>query len=93
MKITEVETEALTEALNDPTTQGLVAQFLGLLKLFDKNEEEKHLENMVDISIELVNRLPYDEVKVDGEWTRSPTMVCMITGYLMIEYGILPEFA
>ena len=93
MKLSKVKTEALTEALNDPTTQGLVAQFLGLLKLFDKNEEEKHLENMVDISIELVNRLPYDEVKVDGEWTRSPTMVCMITGYLMIEHGILPEFA
>ena len=92
MKITEVETEALTEALNDPTTQGLVAQFLGLLKLFDKNEEEKHLEDMVDISLELVDRLPYDEVNVDGEWTKSPTMVCMITVYLMIDFGILPRF-
>ena len=48
MKITEVETEALTAALNDPNLQESVAQFLGLLKRFDKTEEEKYLDELKD---------------------------------------------
>ena len=92
MKITEIETEALTAALNDPNLQESVAQFLGLLKRFDNTEEEKYLEMMIDVALEVCGLLPYNEVNVDGEWTTSPTMVCMITGYLMIDFGILPRF-
>jgi len=92
MKISEVETEALTRALNDPNLQESIAQFLGLLKRFDKTEEEKYLEMMIDVALDVCEALPYNEVNVDGEWTTSPTMVCMITGYLMIDFGILPRF-
>ena len=92
MKISEVKTEALIKAFNDPNMQESVAQFLGLLKRFDQTDDEKYLESMVDISLDVCESLPFNEVNVDGEWTTSPTMVCMITGYLMIEYGILPKF-
>jgi len=92
MKISDVKKEVLEESLNDPNMQELVAQFLGLLKLFDKTDKEEYLESLVDISLDLVDRLPYNEVSLDEVWTDSPTSVAMITGYLMIQQGILPPF-
>ncbi len=92
MKIRDLTVEELKECYNDPNLQGATAQFIGLVKKFDKTEDEKYLDDLTEVARKAVSKLPFDEVLMDDEWSKNPNVIMMVIGSHMIEYGILPEY-
>lgn len=92
MKIRDLTVEELKECYNDPNLQEATAQFIGLVKRFDRTEDEKYLDDLTEVAQKTVSTLPFDEVLMDDEWSKNPNVIMMVIGSHMIEYGILPEY-
>ena len=92
MKIRDLTVEELKECYNDPNLQEATAQFIGLVKRFDRTEDEKYLDDLTEVARKTVSTLPFDEVLMDDEWSKNPSVIMMVIGSHMIEYGILPEY-
>jgi hypothetical protein len=92
MKIRDLTVEELKECYNDPNLQEAIAQFIGLVKKFDKTEDEKYLDDLTEVARQTVPKLPFDEVLMDDEWSKNPNVIMMVIGSHMIEYGILPAY-
>ena len=50
MKIRDLTVEELKECYNDPNLQEAIAQFIGLVKKFDRTEDEKYLDDLITLS-------------------------------------------
>ena len=48
---------------------------------------------MDDVAVRVSERIPYDEVKFNGEWTDEPSFVLMVTVMKMIDLGYLPSIS
>ena len=92
MKISDLTVEELKKCYNDPNLQETAAQFIGLVKKFDKTEDEKYLDDLTEVARQTVPKLPFDEVLMDDEWSKNPNVIMMVIGSHMIEYGILPAY-
>ena len=46
---------------------------------------------MEDVANRIKDRIPYDEVKFIGEWTKEPSFVLMATTMKMISLEYLPS--
>ena len=92
MKISDLSIEEIKKCYDDPNLQGAAAQFIGLVRKFDRTEDDKYLEDMTEVALKTVPTLPFDEVNMDGEWSNNPNTVMLVIGSHMIEFGILPEF-
>ena len=91
MKISDLTVKQIQDCYDDPNLQEATAQFIGLMKKFDRTEDEKYLDDLTEVAIRTVAKLPFDEVNMDGEWSRNPNTVMMIIGSHMLKYGILPS--
>tara|TARA_R100000008_G_scaffold70924_1_gene48647 strand:- start:772 stop:1053 length:282 start_codon:yes stop_codon:yes gene_type:complete len=92
MKISDISVDELKKCYDNPNLQEAIVQFVGLVKRFDKTEDEKYLDEMTDIAFSTVTSLPFNEVNLDGEWNSNPNIIMMVVGSQMIELGILPEY-
>jgi len=92
MKISDLSIEEIKKCYNDPNLQEASAQFIGLVRKFDRTEDDKYLEDMTEVALTTVSKLPFDEVNMDGEWSSNPNTIMLVIGSHMIEFGILPEF-
>jgi len=91
MKITEASLEDILGAYDDPNLQQAAVEFVGLLRAFDRTENDEHIYKMEDVANRIKERIPYDEVKFVGSWSREPSYVLMVTALKMIELGFLPS--
>jgi len=89
MKITEAPLEDILGAYDDPNLQQAANEFIGLLRNFDKSEDDENLYKMDEVANRIKERIPYDEVNFVGGWTTEPSFVLMVTALKMIELGFL----
>ena len=91
MKIIDASLEDILSAYDDPNVQQAANEFIGLLKNFDKTEDDECIYKMDEVAKRINKRIPYDEVKFVGNWTTEPSFVLMVTALKMIEMGYLPH--
>ena len=91
MKITEASLEDILGAYDDPNLQQAAVEFVGLLRAFDRTENDEHIYKMEDVANRIKERIPYDEVDFVGSWTKEPSFVLMVTALKMIELGFLSD--
>lgn len=78
-------------AYDDPNLQQAAVEFVGLLKRFDQIKDDNCIYKMSDIADRVMERIPYNEVKFNGEWTKEPSFVLMVTIVKMSELGFIPS--
>ena len=93
MKIIDAPLEEILSAYDDPNLQQAAVEFIGLLRTFDKTEQDKYIYQMDDVAIRVSQRIPYDEVKFNDNWTDEPSFVLMVTAMKMIDLGYLPSIS
>ena len=93
MKIIDAPLEEILSAYDDPNLQQAAVEFIGLLRTFDKTEQDKYIYQMDDVAIRVSERIPYDEVKFNDNWTDEPSFVLMVTAMKMIDLGYLPSIS
>ena len=93
MKINDAPLEDILSAYDDPNLQQAAVEFVGLLRTFDKTEQDKYIYQMDDVAIRVSERIPYDEVKFNDNWTNEPSFVLMVTVMKMIDLGYLPSIS
>ena len=91
MKITEAPLEDILGAYDDPNLQQAANEFIGLLRNFDKTENDDCIYKMEEVANRIKERIPYNEVKFVGDWSSEPSFVLMVTALKMIELGYLPD--
>ena len=91
MKINNAPLEDILGAYDDPNLQQAAVEFIGLLRKFDKTENDDCIYKMGDVAERIAKRIPYDEVNFNGGWTDEPSFVLMVTALKMIELGYLPS--
>ena len=91
MKITDVSVDEILDAYDNPNLQQGAVEFVSYLKRFDKTEDDEYIYKMEDIAERIKDRIPYDEVKFNGEWTKEPSFVLMATTMKMISLEFLPS--
>ena len=93
MKINDAPLEDILSAYDDPNLQQAAVEFVGLLRTFDKTEQDKYIYQMDDVAIRVSERIPCDEVKFNDNWTNEPSFVLMVTVMKMIDLGYLPSIS
>ena len=91
MKITEAPLKDILGAYDDPNLQQAANEFIGLLRNFDKTENDDCIYKMEEVASRIKERIPYDEVNFIGSWSSEPSFVLMVTALKMIELGFLPD--
>tara|TARA_R100000005_G_scaffold95912_2_gene79488 strand:+ start:2241 stop:2537 length:297 start_codon:yes stop_codon:yes gene_type:complete len=91
MKITDAPLNEILDAYDDPNLQQAAVEFVGLLRTFDKNENDDCIYKMEEVAVRIQDRIPYDEVNFMGEWTSEPSFVLMVTALKMVDLGYLPS--
>ena len=91
MKITEAPLKDILGAYDDPNLQQAANEFIGLLRNFDKTENDDCIYKMEEVANRIKERIPYDEVNFIGSWSSEPSFVLMVTALKMIELGFLPD--
>ena len=91
MKITDAPLNEILDAYDDPNLQQAAVEFVGLLRTFDKSENDKYIYKMEEVAVRIQDRIPYDEVNFMGDWTSEPSFVLMVTALKMIDLGYLPS--
>jgi len=91
MKITEAELDEILIAYDDPNVQQAAIEFVGYLKTFDRTEDDKYIFLMEKVADRIKERIPYDEVNFNDEWTTEPSFVLMVTAMKMIALDYLPS--
>jgi len=91
MKITEAKLDEILRAYNDPNLQQAAVEFVGLLKKFDKTEDDNYIYLMDDVANRVKDKIPYDEVMFNDSWTTEPSFVLMATVMKMIRLDYLPS--
>ena len=91
MKITEAPLEDILGAYDDPNLQQAANEFIGLLRNFDKTENDDCIYKMEEVANRIKERIPYDEVNFIGSWSNEPSFVLMVTALKMIELGYLTD--
>ena len=91
MKITEASLEDILGAYDDPNLQQAANEFIGLLRNFDKSEDDENIYKMDEVANRIKDRIPYDEVDFVGILTKEPSFVLMVTALKMIELGFLSD--
>jgi len=91
MKITEANLNDILVAYDDPNIQQAAIEFVGYLKTFDRTEDDKYIYLMEKVADRISDRLPYDEVKFNDEWTTEPSFVLMVTAMKMTALDYLPS--
>ncbi|HAI44808.1 MAG TPA: hypothetical protein DCM40_45330 [Maribacter sp.] len=91
MKITEANLNDILVAYDDPNIQQAAIEFVGYLKTFDRTEDDKYIYLMEKVADRISDRLPYDEVNFNDEWTTEPSFVLMVTAMKMIALDYLPS--
>ncbi len=91
MKINDAPLDKILDAYDDPNLQQAAVEFVGLLRNFDKSEDDECLYKMEEVSVRIQDRIPYSEVKFMGSWTSEPSFVLMVTTLKMIDLGYLPS--
>ena len=92
MKISDLTVEQIKECYDDPNLQAASARFIGLVRKFDKTDDEQYLDKMTEVAEETGSKLPFDEVNMDGEWSSNPNTIMLVIGAHMMQFGILPSF-
>ena len=91
MKITEANLNDILVAYDDPNIQQAAIEFVGYLKTCDRTEDDKYIYLMEKVADRISDRLPYDEVNFNDEWTTEPSFVLMVTAMKMIALDYLPS--
>jgi len=91
MKIIDADLNEILAAYDDPNLQQAAVEFISYLKRFDKTEDDEYIYKMEDVANRIKDRIPYDEVKFNGEWTKEPSFVLMVTTMKMISLEYLPS--
>jgi len=91
MKIIDAELNDILAAYDDPNLQQAAIEFIGCLKKFDKTEDDNYIYKMEEVANRIKDRIPYDEVKLNGQWTKEPSFVLMATTMKMIALDFLPS--
>ena len=91
MRITDADLNEILAAYDDPNLQQAAVEFVGYLKRFDKTEDDEYIYKMEDVANRIKDRIPYDEVKFNGAWTKEPSFVLMTTVMKMISLEYLPS--
>ena len=91
MRITNAPLEKILDAYDDPNLQQAAVEFVGLLRTFDKHEDDEYIYKMEEVAVRIQDRIPYDEVKFMGNWTDEPSFVLMVTALKMVDLGYLPS--
>tara|TARA_R110000824_G_scaffold5538_2_gene25564 strand:- start:242 stop:532 length:291 start_codon:yes stop_codon:yes gene_type:complete len=91
MKITDADLNDILAAYDDPNLQQAAIEFIGCLKKFDRTEDDDYIYKMEKVANRVKDRIPYDEVKLNGEWTKEPSFVLMATTMKMIALDFLPS--
>lgn len=80
----------LSEFYDDPNVQAEAVYFIGLLRKFEKTEDEKYLRIANEVASRTIANCPFDEVNMDGEVTSSPSEVMVVICLHLSELGIIP---
>ena len=91
MKITDVSVDEILDAYDNPNLQQGAVEFVSYLKRFDKTEDDEYIYKMEDVANRIKDRIPYDEVQLNGAWTKEPSFVLMATTMKMIALEYLPS--
>ena len=91
MKINEASLKDILGAYDDPNVQQAAVEFIGLLRTFDRTDNDEYIYKMDDVANRIIERIPYDEVQFVGNWSSEPSFILMVTALKMIELGFLPS--
>jgi len=91
MKIVDVPLEEILRSYDDPNVQQAAVEFAGYLKTFDKTEDDEYIYLMESVAERIKDKIPYDEVNFNDEWTKEPSFVLMVTAMKMIALDYLPS--
>ena len=91
MKITDVSVDEILDAYDNPNLQQGAVEFVSYLKRFDKTEDDEYIYKMEEVAQRVKDRIPYDEVKFNGVWTKEPSFVLLVTTMKMIRLDYLPS--
>ena len=91
MKITNAPLNKILDAYDDPNLQQAAVEFVGLLRAFDKHEDDEYIYKMEEGAVRIHDLIPYDDVNFLGDWTSEPSFVLMVTALKMVDLGYLPS--
>jgi|TARA_R110002020_G_scaffold258651_1_gene472430 hypothetical protein len=91
MKIVDVPLDKILRSYDDPNVQQAAVEFAGYLKTFDRTEDDEYIYLMESVAERIKDKIPYDEVNFNDEWTKEPSFVLMVTAMKMIALDYLPS--
>jgi hypothetical protein len=91
MKIVDVPLDEILKSYDDPNLQQAAVEFAGYLKTFDRTEDDEYIYLMESVAERIKDKIPYDEVNFNDEWTKEPSFVLMVTAMKMIALDYLPS--
>ena len=89
----EIDAQKVLDFYEDPNTQAEAVHYLGYIRAYDKAEEEDLLVKANAIAEKMLPHMPYDEVMLDGELSKSANDVMLVTCLYLSEIGLIPSYA
>ena len=88
----EANIDKITQFYDSAQTQSDAVHFIGHLRNFDKTENEKFLIDAFEVALSVYEKCPFDEVKLDGKITESPSDVMLVVCLHLSELGVIPDY-
>ena len=88
----EADVKLVLDFYEDPNTQAEAVHYLGCLRKYDKTKDEKLLVKANQIATDMLPKMPYDEVNLDDEPTKSANDVMLVTCLYLSELGLIPTY-
>lgn len=88
----ETDSQLVLDFYENPNTQAEAVHYLGYIRAYDKNEDQELLVKANDIANKMLPEIPYDEVTLDGEVSKSANDIMLVTCLYLSELGLIPNY-
>jgi len=87
----DVDPKVLLDFYEDPNTQSEAVHYISYIKRYEKVQDGDLLVEANSIALNMVDKIPYGEVTLDGKVTNSPNEVMLVTCLHLSELGMIPN--
>jgi len=87
----EIDPKVLLDFYNNPNTQSEAVHYINYIKRYDKSQDGDLLVKANNIAFNMADKIPYDEISLDGKITKSPNDIMLVTCLYLSELGLIPN--
>jgi hypothetical protein len=90
----EVDSALVLDFFEDPNTQSAAVHYISFIRAYDK-DKKRNVDLLIeanDIAVNMLPKMPYDEVMLDGKSTTSANDMMLVTCLYLSELGLIPNY-